>query len=289
VAANTGAARSGTLTVAGQTFTINQAAVIVTCTNSLSPTSASAAAGGGFGTLNVTATAGCSWTAQSNAAWISVASGASGSGNGSVGYSVSANTGAARSGTLTVAGQTFTINQNAVVATCVNSLSPPSASVSSGGAPGSVNVNAGSKCPWTAISNNSWITITFGPTGRGNGSVSYSVAMNSGAARIGTLTVGGQTFTVNQAAGNLPCTNSLSPTSANVSPGGSTGALKVTAVSGCAWTAISNSSWITITSGASGNGNGAVSYLVAAYSGDARSGTLTIAGQTFTVNQRKGR
>ena len=143
--------------------------------------------------------------------------------------------------------------------------------------------------PVTAISNSPWITITFVPTGRGNGSVSYSVAMNSGAARSGALTVGGQTFTVNQAAGNLPCTNSLSPTSANVSPGGDTGALKVTAASGCAWTAISNSSWITVTSGAGGNGNGAVSYLVAVNAGDARTGTLTIAGQIFTVSQRKGK
>ena len=97
VSPNTGAARTGTLTVAGQPFTVNQAA---SCAYSLSATSASAAAGGGSGALNVTAAAGCSWTAQSNAAWITVASGASGSGNGTVSYSVSANTGAARSGTL---------------------------------------------------------------------------------------------------------------------------------------------------------------------------------------------
>jgi len=289
VAANTGAARSGTLTVAGQTFTVNQAAVVTTCTNSLNPTSASIVAGGGSGTLNVTASSGCAWTAQSNATWISIASGASGSGNGSLGYLVATNTGAARSGTLTVAGQTFTVNQAAVATTCVNSVSPTSANVTSSGGTGSLNVSTLSNCPWTAVSNTSWIKVTFGANGRGNNSATYSVALNSGAARTGTITVGGQTFTVNQAAGNLACTNSLSPTSASVSPNGGNGAVSVSAGAACGWTVSSNSAWITITSGASGSGNGSVGYSVAMNSGPARSGTLTIAGQTFTVSQRKGK
>jgi len=196
VAANSGAARTGTLTVAGQTFTVTQAS---NCAYSLSATSASAAAGGGTGAFNVTATSGCAWTAQSNAAWITVVSGGTGSGNGTVSYSVSPNTGAARSGTLTVAGQTITINQAAGAVTCTYSLSPTSANVAGGGATGSVNV--GSSCAWTASSNVLWITVTGGASGSGNGSVRYSVATNSGAARSGTLTIAGQTFTVNQRKG----------------------------------------------------------------------------------------
>ena len=83
------------------------------CTYSISPTSASVPATGGSGTVTVTAGSGCTWTATSNAGWITVTSGASGSGNGSVGYSVAGNSGAARTGTLTIAGQTFTVNQGA--------------------------------------------------------------------------------------------------------------------------------------------------------------------------------
>jgi hypothetical protein len=83
------------------------------CTYSISPTSASVGASGGGGTVSVTTQAGCSWTASSNASWITITSGASGSGNGTVAYSVAANTGAARTGTLTIAGQTFTVNQAA--------------------------------------------------------------------------------------------------------------------------------------------------------------------------------
>ncbi|HVQ36598.1 MAG TPA: hypothetical protein VMS31_03645, partial [Pyrinomonadaceae bacterium] len=42
---------------------------------------------------------------------------------------------------------------------------------------------------------------------------------------------------------------------------------------------------ITVTSGSSGSGNGTVNYSVAANSGALRNGTMTIAGQTFTVTQ----
>jgi hypothetical protein len=64
------------------------------------------------------------------------------------------------------------------------------------------------------------------------------------------------------------------------------GIVSVTAPSGCPWTASSSAGWITITSGSSGSGNGTVSYSVAANtSTSSRTGTMTIAGQTFTVNQ----
>ena len=43
--------------------------------------------------------------------------------------------------------------------------------------------------------------------------------------------------------------------------------------------------WIALVSGANGNGAGAVTFSVAANTGTARTGTLTIAGQTFTVTQ----
>ena len=56
---------------------------------------------------------------------------------------------------------------------------------------------------------------------------------------------------------------------------------------GCAWTAVSdNTSWMTVTGGSSGTGNGTVSYTVAANTTtSSRPGTLTIAGQTLNVMQ----
>jgi hypothetical protein len=61
----------------------------------------------------------------------------------------------------------------------------------------------------------------------------------------------------------------------------------VTAGTGCAWTASSNAAWITITSGASGNGNGSVAFSVTQNTGKKdRTDTLTIAGRTFTIKQK---
>ena len=61
--------------------------------------------------------------------------------------------------------------------------------------------------------------------------------------------------------------------------------MSVTAPAGCAWTAGSNVSFVTVTGGSAGNGNGTVSYSVAANSGGARSGSMTIAGQIVTISQ----
>jgi hypothetical protein len=118
-----------------------------------------------------------------------------------VSYSVAANTtGAARSGTLTIAGQTVTINQS--TSGCTYSVSTTSVSVPATASTGSLSVTTGSACSWTAVSNVSWVTITAGASGTGPGTVSYSVAANTGAARSGTLTIAGQTVTITQAAGS---------------------------------------------------------------------------------------
>jgi hypothetical protein len=102
----------------------------------------------------------------------------------------------------------------------------------------------------------------------------------------------GNDGTTHTAATDLPsdcggtCTFSISPTSSSQPAGGGTGSVSVTTGAGCAWTAVSNATFITITSGSSGSGNGTVNYSVAANTGTAsRNGTMTIAGQTFTVTQ----
>jgi len=85
----------------------------------------------------------------------------------------------------------------------------------------------------------------------------------------------------------VPCTPTISPTSSNLTTSAAaTGSVNVSVATGCAWTATSNATWITISAGAAGNGNGTVSYSVAANTGTtSRTGTLTIAGTTFTVTQ----
>lgn len=78
----------------------------------------------------------------------------------------------------------------------------------------------------------------------------------------------------------------LSPASAEFRSRGGTGHVSVNSLGNCPWTATSNSSFLTITSGRSGVGSSTVSYAVAQHSGSSsRSGTMTIAGQTFNVSQ----
>jgi hypothetical protein len=67
---------------------------------------------------------------------------------------------------------------------------------------------------------------------------------------------------------------------------GGTGSVPVTAATGCAWTATSSATFMAISSGATGNGNGTVSFTVAPNAGAARSATLSVAGTTnFTITQ----
>ena len=281
----TTSARTGTITIGSQTFSVNQAAAA--CTYALLPTSQSVVAGGGTGSTAVTAPTGCAWTGvSSNTSWLTVTSGASGSGNGTVAFSASANPNtSARTGTITIGSQTFSVNQAA--APCTYALAPTSQSVVASGGTGSTAVTAPTGCAWTGVSNNtSWLTVTSGASGSGNGTVAFSASANPNtSARTGTITIGGQTFSVNQAAS--ACTYALLPTSQSVVAGGGTGSTTVTTLAGCAWTGVSNNTgWLTVTGGASGSGTGTVAFSASANpTTSARTGTITIAGQTFSVNQ----
>jgi hypothetical protein len=88
------------------------------------------------------------------------------------------------------------------------------------------------------------------------------------------------------------CNYEISPTSRTFASGGGSGPVSVTAGAGCGWTAASDASWLTITSGSSGSGNGTVNYSVAANSGSQRSGVITVSGggqnRTHTVTQSGG-
>ncbi|HVP80104.1 MAG TPA: thrombospondin type 3 repeat-containing protein [Thermodesulfobacteriota bacterium] len=121
---------SPTITVANSSATITDTAVtsvitsvtpeevctgIPSCTYSIFPTIDYYPAGGGVGSVNVAAPAGCNWTSISNdTAMIIRTSGASGSGNGTVGYTVTITPGPLRTGTMTIAGHTFTVYQDAL-------------------------------------------------------------------------------------------------------------------------------------------------------------------------------
>jgi hypothetical protein len=84
---------------------------------------------------------------------------------------------------------------------CTFALNPTaSGTIAAGGGGGSFVVTTGTGCAWTATTTNSWIHVTAG-SGPSSGSVTYTVDLNTDAARTGTISAGGQTYTVSQAAG----------------------------------------------------------------------------------------
>ena len=96
-------------------FTLTTILPTVACTYAINPTTLSEAALAAQRNIAVSTPAGCNWTAVSQASWIAVASNTSGAGNADVRLDIAANnTAAARSGSVTIAGRTLTVNQAAL-------------------------------------------------------------------------------------------------------------------------------------------------------------------------------
>ena len=176
------------------------------------------------------------------------------------------------------------VNVSAAEAQCTYSVSPTTISVGSIATNRTLSIITGTQCSWTAVSGASWMTVTAGASGSGIGSVTFTIAANPDATpRTGTLTVAGQTVTVTQGVGT--CSYSVSPTSISVDNLATSRTLSIISGTQCPWTATTTATWITIVSGASGSGIAPVTFNIAANPGAARTGTLTVAGQTVTVNQ----
>jgi len=300
VAPNEGSsAREGDIVVNESRVRVSQNAP---CRYSVSPANQSVSAGAGTGSVSVTLTSGsdCSWSANSDSGWLTLTGSTSGRGNATVSFSVPANGNTERTGSIIVAGQRATVTQAAQAGPapapgpgpgptpspgCTYTISPTSQNVVALGGTGSIAVATQSGCQWSASSNASWISVTSGGSGTGNGSVGFSVGVNLGGARSGTITAAGRSFTVNQAA-VLPqvCVYAVSPTSVKMGKNGDSKSVKVTTSSGCAWTASSNTSWISVDP-TSGTGTGNVTITAAKNNGAKRTGSVTVAGQTVTVEQ----
>jgi hypothetical protein len=217
VEANSGAARTATITAAGATFTATQAAGVASppaCTFTLAPASANHPSGGGAGSFTVTASdPSCAWSATSTVAgWLSVdAASASGTGSGSVSYTVQANTGAARSGGIDVGGRSFAVTQDAAPASppadaCGTvTLDSTSKNVGATEANWVITVTApDTTCTWTATSDApDWLVVrittpTAAPVA-GSGTIKVrAVANTTGLVRLGHFIVNGVTYTVKQ-------------------------------------------------------------------------------------------
>jgi len=105
------------------------------CTYLISPVNASFNASGGTGSVSVTTEPGCTWTASSVASWMTITSGKSGKGSGTIGYSVSANaTTDARTTSSTFAKKVFTVTQSGAAAHTITVSTGTGGTISPSGA-----------------------------------------------------------------------------------------------------------------------------------------------------------
>ena len=277
--------RRGALLVSERRVELTQAAA--SCQLVLAPSSVSVSASGGEGVIAVNATEGCEWSATSDVDWLTIVTAASGNGAGSLRFRADANGGPARSGSIRVGNSTATVQQHGTGSACAFAIDRTETVLAATGGPDVIGVSAPANCPWTAQSNDSWIVVTGGATGSGNGNVVLTIAPNLGGQRHGTATIAGIThYVTQQAAVSVPaCSYELDSAGDAVGFLGDTLEIGVTAGSSCNWTTSSQAPWITVLSG-SGVGNGVAQLGVLSNTGSARTGTATIAGITFTVTQQ---
>ena len=175
---------------------------------------------------------------------------------------------------------------------CAVSLSPPTQTVPTGGSTFDIQVSTAAGCQWQASLDVPWLSFGSGTSGQGNGTVRVNAASNSSAGRNGRVTVTTSTASaatdVSQG-GTTACSYSVNPTNFNVIAAGGSVVANVTTSAGCTWTSASNSPFVTISSGTSGNGGGSVVLQVANNTGSARNGSARVSwlggGQDLTVAQ----
>jgi hypothetical protein len=280
VSVNTGPQRTGTITFGGQTFTLTQQAA--SCVYSITPLSASIGSSGGNQTVTVQTNFGCAWTVSSPPSWVTISNGASGTGNGTVVLSVAPNPGSSpRMTTLTIAGQSFSLTQSG--ASCTFSLSETVLNMPSSGGTASVNLGTGAGCNWEISQSESWVSASA-TAGAGPATLQFTVAANSSAnPRSVVLTIAGLSLTINQS--GATCGYVLSASSATLPAGGGSVDVVLTAGSTCSWSVSNANSWLTV-SPSSGVGGATIHISAPANpSASSRAGTISIAGQSYTVTQ----
>jgi hypothetical protein len=184
------------------------------CSPSITPESRAFSDAGGSASVAVSVGAGCAWTASSGAGWASLTAGASGTGAGTVEYTVAANPAADARGTeLTIAGRRHALTQaGRPPVTCTIALSPAAATFDKDGGEGVFTIDTPAGCAWTAATAASWIAVVGSGAGTGAGSVRYTVQRSLDVeTRRGTITIADRTFTVDQTGDAGLCRYEVTP------------------------------------------------------------------------------
>jgi hypothetical protein len=154
------------------------------CVASLAQPSASIAAAGGSGSVDVTLSdPSCPWSARSNAPFVTGVT-PSGTGSATVAFTVAAQDGPARTGTIAIAERTFTVEQ---ASGCVVEVSQPDDYLPFSGKD-TFKVRTAVGCRWMTAANAPWVHDVT-PSGTGAGKIAFSYDGNPGAPRSTSITV----------------------------------------------------------------------------------------------------
>jgi hypothetical protein len=198
-------------------------------------------------------------------------------------------------------------------------LTPRVLNVPAAGGTFAVRVSTGSDRAWTARDDATWVTLTSGTSGQGDGVINFTVASNFPVATQGVapITGGNAAFpiggrTANLQVGLLPfattatvqiiqaapdCSYGVSPTKIVASPDFGTYTVTVTTAPGCTWGATEALPWVLSVSPVSGQGTAAVSVRLDDNYPDTpnkpgtapkRTGTIMVAGHAVTIEQAGG-
>jgi hypothetical protein len=297
---NNGPGRQGVVRVETQTVVINQDSGSP-CTLGVSPVDVHINGQKQDVQVNVSAPAGqnCGWLAASNASFITIKEGASGTGSGRVVLSVPQNDGLLRAGTVTIAGRMVELVQDStqpMPVPCEFVASPNHIVAQAAGIPSlviSVTATVGTPpCPWTAhLVSPTFLSFLGQDSGTDNGSITISIPPNAGAYRTTTIILNNPSHDFVQVA-QMPvpdplCVFAVSPTTIAAPAAGGSFTITVSNTQGgsCAWSAEAQSAFLSVTGPFALIGSGPTTVAVAANSGAARTGTFLIAGKTVTVNQ----
>ena len=166
--------RTGSITIAGQTFSITQTGVDV----NIEPKRTKVGADADMIQVAVTALAATKWEVTTEASWISILDKEQGYGDYDVTLVVNANPSfVQRTGTVSIGTATLTVVQDGKE-TANLAIDPENATASASGAYANIAVYATPDAPWTAQSLTSWLTISQGQEGAGNGNIKYVISPN---------------------------------------------------------------------------------------------------------------
>ncbi|EDY83457.1 Fibronectin type III domain protein [Verrucomicrobiia bacterium DG1235] len=247
----------------------------------VSPSRSEADADGG--TVLVSIESNVDWSADEGSDWVSITSGQSGSGYGSIVLSLEANSSfESRFAELTINSNTHTIEQSGAVP--VLELDASQSRFDSVGASATVAVT--SNTDWVTSVSEDWIILSGTTSGNGDGDIGFIVEANETSdIRTADILVNDIAVTITQDPPVVP--DDVLEAEAVVSRFSSEGGSSSVSITGNVyWSASVSEDWISLAEVTSANGDGSVAFSVAAYEGEAiRTTDILVNDVAVTITQ----